>query len=283
MQKLIFAVLLLVGSMSHAVSLTQNLADLAQTENSIFLTHGSDSKGAVLIAHGLNLRPSKMNALAEHYYKNGFDVYRLTLSGHEGDMAAFKEATAEKWLNEVVTAFNEMKSNEVGKPLHLLGFSLGGLAGFAAHERGLVAFDKIVLIAPPLQVTRTASLVRSLFGFPNMMLPSKNNVDYRVHPKTPIAAYIALFDLIDTLKVPATPLTAAKGLVFFSPQDEMVDTLKSTAFLSQTHAQWAIHNVEKSSATLKPVSYHLMIDEPSLGAKAFQEMLQKISEFIAAQ
>lgn len=269
--------------MSHAVSLTQNFADLAQTESSIFVTHASESKGAVLIAHGLNLRPSKMNALAEHYYKSGFDVYRLTLSGHDGDMSAFKEVTAEKWLNEVVVAFNEMKAKESAKPLHLLGFSLGGLAGYVAHESGFVAFDKIVLIAPPLQVTRTAGLVRSLFGFPSLMLPSKNNVDYRVHSKTPIAAYIALFDLIQEVKVPASRLTEVPGLVFFSSQDEMVDTEKSTAFLSQTHSQWAIHKVEKVNATLKPVSYHLMIDEPSLGAKPFAEMLQKISEFIAAQ
>lgn len=283
MQKIVFAVFLLVGSMSHAVSFTQNFADLAQTEKSIFVTHGADSKGAVLISHGLNVRPSKMNALAEHYYKSGFDVYRLTLSGHEGDMAAFKDATAEKWLGEVVTAFNEMKAQEPGKPLHLLGFSLGAVAGLAAYEKGLVAFDKIVLIAPPLQVTRTAGLVRNLFGFPGMMLPSKNNVDYRVHTKTPIAAYIALFDLIKMLKEAAAPLSESQGIVFFSPHDEMVDAAKSTQVLSETHPKWTVHTVEKENATLKPVSYHLMIDEPSLGARPFEQMLQKISEFIAAQ
>lgn len=285
------ATILTVGSMAQAVQLTENFSDLAQTEKSIFVVQTKKSVGAVLISHGLNLRPSKMNALAGYFYDAGYDVYRLTLSGHDGDMAAFKNATAETWMNEVVEAEQTMRerllktaaAGGLNRPVLLLGYSLGALASLAVYDRGLVSFDKMILLAPPIEVTKTAALVRALFGFPGMMLPSKNNPDYRVFSKTPVAAYKALFDLTGWIKGPSTALRESKAIVFFSPQDELVDLAKSRAIIEKNHPSWVVNTIIKDGATLKPVSNHLMIDEPSLGSRSFQQLLESISQFIAAQ
>lgn len=283
---ILFTALITVGFMtqSHAVPLTENLADLDKTESSIFLVQPTKSVGAVLIAHGLNLRPSKMNALASFFFDRGYDVYRLTLSGHDGDMESFKKVSAEIWMSEVVEAEKTIRARGADKPVLLLGYSLGALASLAVYDQGLVAFDKMILLAPPIQVTKTAALVRNLFGFPGMMLPSKNHPDYRVFSKTPVAAYKALFDLTGWIKTgPSPALRDSKAIVFFSPHDELVDLDKSRTIIEKNHSSWTVNSLDKDGATLKPVSHHLMIDEPSLGPSSFRHLLESISEFIAVQ
>ena len=52
-----------------------------------------DVKGVILLAHGLNLRPSKMNSLGHTFSRHGFYSLRVSLAGHRGNLNEMKLVT----------------------------------------------------------------------------------------------------------------------------------------------------------------------------------------------
>ena len=56
-----------------------------QNANRIWFSPAEEPRGVVLLIHGLNLLPVKMDALAKSLNTLGLLVYRPTLQGHDKD------------------------------------------------------------------------------------------------------------------------------------------------------------------------------------------------------
>ena len=59
-------------------------------------------RGVVLVIHGLEIRPSRMNDIGNTLADSGFDVLRVALSGHRGSLKEMRKVTHESEVAEEI-------------------------------------------------------------------------------------------------------------------------------------------------------------------------------------
>ncbi|MEK6556316.1 MAG: alpha/beta hydrolase [Bdellovibrionota bacterium] len=277
-----FSLTLKAMAFETVISEVKDFAEFGKTEQSVFIRAKKPTTRSVLVIHGLNLLPSKMNSVSEFYYNEGFNVLRLTLQGHDGNWEAYKKVTADIWIADVEKAFSFITSSVPGAAIDLFGYSLGAAAGIAAEQNGKLEFERMVLAAPPFEVTRVAALVEALFDFENLSIPSRLSPiyisGYGANPATPVKAYKALFELRKKIQQNVPQGFVNKpGIVFVSRKDEVVDAVNSVKFVESV-SSFTTFYVEKKNSNLRPVMNHLIIDEPSLG-ETWPIMVEEIRRF----
>lgn len=120
----------------------------------------------VLLVHGFTGGTREIYPLAEALAPRGLHVHGLRLTGHGSDVERLAETTAEDWRRDVLRAIER-----IGEPLAVVGLSMGAmLAAIAGAERPLQV-QRLVLLAPALQLAGTARLflwASHLAGLPLM-------------------------------------------------------------------------------------------------------------------
>jgi len=239
-------------------------------------------KAVILIAHGLNLKPEKMDILAGIFATQGADVLRLTLSGHEGDMSAFKNVTAQIWDGDFRVSYTEAikRSQELNVPLYFVGFSLGGLVGVRSmgQENSKIKFDRMALLAPALSLKIAARLVSLLKIFGRgFCVPSANLPEYRVHSCTPMAAYSALLDSIRDIQGHRGSQINIPTLVMMDSRDEMVSPDGMKKFIAEKKlTNWNFIKFTSSETFLPKKYHHLVIDEASAGLTEWKVIVNNL-------
>jgi len=109
-------------------------------------------------------------SLGQELYERGFDVVRLNLRDHGDTHHLNRELFHSCLLAEVVGAMRELQSVLGGKPLRLVGFSLGGnfmlRAATEARAAGL-GIAKVIAVSPVLDPGDTLRALESGFiGYP---------------------------------------------------------------------------------------------------------------------
>lgn len=236
--------------------------------------HAAKPKAVVVLGHGLNVRPSKMDELAQFLQENGSDVYRLNLSGHQESLEDFKIVTWKTWNSE----FSEAKSEALARahslrvPLFFLGHSLSGILALSEPER----FEKLILFSPPIVVKTASKLIRifQVFG-DRFCLKSFNLPEYRAHDCTPMAAYAALFEGISALKMKLSQFNIPTR-VFLDPKDELVSFVGLKTFMFQNQlSNWSLSPINANPASQK-ILHHLIIDEESVGLSQWSSLKRQI-------
>lgn len=248
-------------------------------------------KGIALVIHGLNCRPDKMEAIIEKLNASGIDCLNLSLRGHganfapiqntENDaarMAAFKSVSYTLWKTEAYTAYQlaKKKSHLYGKPIFLIGFSMGGLLGVdLLTSNPNVNFDKMVLFAPAITMLQRNYLIKILAPFPNLVIPSAGHASYLANKGTPMAAYNALFDMQAHFENHLDPQKInIPTVVFMDEDDELVSYTRIQKMVHNQHLdQWKIHPVKKDSTATEVKMHHLVIDAASVGKYMWQEIV----------
>lgn len=118
----------------------------------LLLTHGFAEYAERYVAHYHGLVP-KLNAL-------GFDVYGWDMRGHGRSPGARGVAD----MREAIADHRAARRALAGKPLFLLGHSLGGLVTAASVAEDASDVAGVVLSAPALLITAPAHL-RAIAGF----------------------------------------------------------------------------------------------------------------------
>ncbi|MGD8992202.1 MAG: alpha/beta fold hydrolase [Desulfobacterales bacterium] len=254
---------------------------------------GDDTElaGVALVIHGLNCRPDKMEAIISILNASGIDCLNLSLRGHGANfspiddmspdaarMLAFKSVSYPLWKTEAYKAYMlaKKKSDLHGRPLFLIGFSMGGLLGvdlMASNPN--VQFDKMVLFAPAIAMLQRNYLIQIFSPFPSLVIPSAGNKSYLANDGTPMAAYNALFDLYAHFEDHLDPWkTNIPAVVFIDENDELV-SYSSLQQKIQKHAldQWRIHPVRKDKTVTEVDMHHLIIDAASVGKSMWQKMM----------
>lgn len=246
---------------------------------------GVAPKAVVVLAHGLNLKPEKMDGWAEALHEHGAAVLRIGLFGHRGTGTPMGEASAQMWQEEFKTEAEEARAlaQKYKVPLYFLGFSLGAVVGldWQAAQGPQKGFDKMVLIAPALVLpwySRQAIRFFSMFGR-SFMLPSRSPVDYRANKGTSIAAYEALFDIKALLEKTAYTNTNLDTLVFIDKDDELISSEGIKQVMKKYHLnKWELNLVDNGFAYRNHGFRHLMVDQDSMGPDLWRDLTTRIHE-----
>jgi esterase/lipase len=245
-----------------------------------------DQKGVILLAHGLNLKPSKMNSLAHSFSRHGYFSLRVSLSGHRGNLSEMKLVNRNLWLSEMKAHYCMAleKSQQLGLPLYFIGYSLGAavLLDLLKSRDLKNNFQKMVVIAPAIRVhwyTRFPKLLA--FFSRKIVIPSLNNEDYRMHKGTTTAAYEALHKIIDKFDTPHKKKLKNPILVIIDPDDELVSLSKIETMIEENKLDnWDIFKVSNDKASVAKKYHHLIIDPPTMGEVNFSQMESRILKFL---
>jgi len=244
-----------------------------------------NTKGVFLILHGLNLKPSKMNTLAHYWSAEGYDVLRGTLSGHFGSKDEMLAVTQLTWRRDVtnLVCLALQKAENKNVPLYFLGYSLGAATFLDTikSQKTSNPFSKAILLAPAIRVKWYANLTKVVSFFSKkIMIPSENLEDYRSQDGTSSAAYEALHSVIDNIESPFSHLDIPTW-IFLDPKDELISESGLADLTKEKELSlWSLHRISKTESSLSKNYYHLIIDPPTLGDKAFKDLASSMKSFI---
>ena len=253
---------------------------MAQTRPEI-MTQGATPRGWVLVAHGMNLKPSRMQPLADAVCnaESGLACRILTLEGHEeGIPSRMRQVTAASWKATMLEEIRWIRQQAGKKPVFFLGFSLGSLMGaWAMQQFEENPFERAVLLAPPIETHAYARLAALIPGPSHWTLPSRNHPEYRANSGTSLGAYRALFAIQDELRNAEPRGRQDDVLVLVNPDDELVSARKLRRRAEKSGwSRWQIEDVLTLRPSLSPVYQHLFIDEPSMGSEAWEHLVSRI-------
>lgn len=247
-----------------------------------------ENKAVVLLLHGLNLKPERMNDWATIFRSQGAYVTRFTLYGHQGSLEGMKDIDANMWRKQFKDALIEAQSLAFseGLPLYFVGFSLGALIAleWLSHQEGMEQpIKKMVLIAPAIATSwysKTAVSLLSFFG-KNLKLPSRNPVEYRANNGSSLGAYQALFEIKDSLEKNAFKNSNVPTLVLIDKHDELVPSKAIKNIINERKlGQWTLDIVDNKFAKKNYGFRHLMVDEQSMGKVLWSSITEKVKEHL---
>lgn len=244
-------------------------------------------KAVVVLLHGLNLKPTRMDDWAIELSRNGCHVVRFALYGHDGEEEHMRRVAKEIWQEQFKDALDlaHNRARKFDAPLFFVGFSLGALIGLewlSSLPKGSdEGFEKMALIAPAISVpwySRASINAMSIFG-EGMMLPSRSPKSYRANKGTSIRAYRALFQLKDSLESKGYQNANVDTLVLIDKNDELIDSRSIRLKIQQYRlSKWRLHTVDNRFAHKNYGFRHLMVDEESMGKELWSSLLNLVLE-----
>lgn len=251
-------------------------------------------RGVCLVVHGLNLNPARMDPLGNALRAAGMDVLQVYLAGHDepdaesqepsARMEAFRTVTLARWMTGMQAAYQRAQDRAHSEqvPLYYVGFSMGGLLGpLMLVSEHSVRWKKMVLLAPAIRLRARSHLVRALFLFPRLVIPSKSPARYRANRGTPVAAYHAMFQGIRAFDNQIDDALDIPTLILVDSQDEFVAYRKLEHLIARPEfKQWRLTPVVKDAPVKDNMYHHLIIDTPSLGETVFPELTQRMVTFL---
>lgn len=256
------------------------------TEKTSWFLPSSEIKGAALVIHGLNNRPSNMNSFVKILLKNNIAVLRVSLKGHTGNYEKSFEVSRKIWLNNIFESYclldNYANKNKI--PKFFLGYSLGTVSMIdliISNKKQDINFEEMFLFAPPLKTKAYTKAAKFLYllGY-NWSVPSFNFSKYKINKRTSTGAYKALFDIIGNIednKDKFLNLKHRNASIFTHKDDEFldVDAIKSMVSNLKTNS-WKFNFINNDNNTLSRTYNHIIIDKKSLGISNWN----KISDYI---
>jgi esterase/lipase len=269
----------------------------AENENELpqyWETTISNPKGLVLVAHGLNLKPSKMGTPSEEgtlvklLLDSGYNVYRITLKGHNGPIEDMQSVTLSDWINNAYFQYCQAKiiADNENLPLYLLGFSLGALVYevLMNDETAIpVRFEKVILFSPAVAIKSKAKTVLWLKPFTNdrSIIRSASPEEYRVQKGTSIAAYRIVFDMEKLLCSASFNNSNVDTIIFIDKKDEMISIGILRKRMNQYNlTNWSIYEVTNNGAVIRPPYHHLLIDNKCVSVVTWQFISETILDFL---
>jgi alpha-beta hydrolase superfamily lysophospholipase len=158
-------------------------------------------RGAAVLVHGLTDTPFSMRHLARVYAEAGFVAVVPRMPGHGTVPAGLTAADWPDWAAATRLAVREARRRAPGQPLHLVGYSNGGVLALLhvldAAEAGTPAADQLVLVSPMVGVTPFARFA-GLAGLPALL------------PAFAGAAWLSVLPEFNPFKFNSFPVNAAR-------------------------------------------------------------------------
>jgi esterase/lipase len=251
-------------------------------------------RGIALVVHGLNVKPSKMGTpstegtLVKLLLDSGYNVYRVTLKGHNGSLEDMKNVTRAEWIHDAYSQYNQAKTIAMSErlPLYLLGFSLGALVYevLMNEETAIpVQFEKVILFSPAVAIKPAAKTILWLQPFTNdrSIIKSISPKEYRAQTGASMAAYRTVFNMEESLCSTSFRNCNINTIIFIDKNDEMVSVKILRERINQYElTNWRIYEVTNTGAIIKPQYHHLLIDDKCVSASTWQYISETILNFL---
>ena len=227
---------------------------------------------AVLLIHGFADGPAVFAQLAPPLAEAGFAVRALHLSGSGVPPAGMKGTTLATWRSDIDREIVALQAAAPGRPVWLVGHSLGGALAFDAALRPANQIAGLILLAPLVEVSRARSPVlspRQWFNLLDRLLVFTDTIESRL-PKDlrdpeARAAYVtdkyvhrdvyrALFDTVDAVRNRAGDWQGPL-LAVVSATDQIVDSSATRFFFAATNATPAKLGEEHAAGHVLPLDY----------------------------
>lgn len=234
-----------------------------------------------IVAHGMNLHPARMGEFEKMLQNWGGGTYNLVFRGHRpGEVDLYNTAQTEHWFSDLDRAFGYYKANYSDLPLFYLGYSLGGLVGVSylqKNEEFKTAMKKMVLVAPALAPRDYLVWIARTTGYPNVPVPSLNIKNYNVHKWSSIRVNNEIYKLIKGLRPPKS----SEALVLLNRKDELISYAGTAKFIQDRELQnWKIYDLKPARSWRQPMPQHLIVDEKTMGKKAWEDSQREIYSFL---
>ncbi len=272
--------------MTRSLATTACMPDTDEREGgSWFPVATGQTRGTVLLVHGLNQSPLSWHDLVKELNSWGLQVYRLSLKGHRGlPFEDMHRVSAEIWLEEFIAGYRQAASRSDGLPLFLAAYSLGGLLAMTAQLREKRSFfTRQVLLAPALAIrfyTRLALPMTKFFP----SLPSRSPSGYVANIEgTTAAAYRALFQLEQNLRAYRDlQIINVPTRVLMRPGDELLSYRATARLLNRNNLDnWQLIALPTCAGKLPGTSFqHLLVDRKAVGSVVWKRMMRGIREFL---
>lgn len=228
----------------------------------------SETKAIILLAHGLNLKASKMDELALFFTNKKCDVLRISLSVNP-------EYWEEQFENEYDKALEHAQVLE--RPLYFVGYSLGALLGLSfIQDHPHHQIKAQALFAPAIysrKLTYLPALLSFLFSG-KIRIPSFNLSDYRQRSFTTLAEYKKLHLLQKKIRHHSFELST---LLILDPKDELIDGANVIKF-AELNTLWKTLTMANNNSQLLIKYHHLIIDQKSAGPLNWIKILQNLTD-----
>jgi|GEM_PF-689835 len=241
-------------------------------------------RGVVVVVHGLNQRPTSMDTLCGFLRELGFHTYRITLTGHS--QLPGRYFSSEPWIQDLRTALNDVEGRFPNLPVHVIGYSLGGLVSVRVIDTSYtVRPASLILIAPALSLRSIVQSARLLRLFPSTTISIRNLAprDYKLFNQTPLFWYENVISIYDETRLigDSSPLRSTPTLVIANPRDELISFSGLQDWISDNHLEPGWNLLRLEPRPLTPfLPGHLMIDERSVGVAEWSQLKRLVQEFL---
>ncbi|WKN42000.1 alpha/beta hydrolase [Tunicatimonas pelagia] len=233
-----------------------------------------------IFAHGLNVRPTVMQLLAEELGCAKDQYTLISLPGHSGE-EELSRAVADRWLDSFRDQYN--KVCQVHTNIIFVGYSLGGLLmTYLLGDGQIVAPRKQILLAPALafqQWTKIPTIIPKA-TFDQVTIPSFTPENYKANPGVSLGAYKVLFTISQELDGMAPDRYNIPTLVFCDRWDELVQAEGLRKFIAAKQlTEWDLVIVP-SSFWQRVGKKHLLVAQEYYADSHWKQIRQQIEAFV---
>ena len=117
-----------------------------------------ETRGVVILVHGLKDHSARYDHAGSWLAERGYAVYALDLRGHgESEGERFFVNAFDEYVEDLVVFLDLVRDREEGKPLFLLGHSMGGAVASLLVLKRKPKLSGLILTAPALEPTGNVS------------------------------------------------------------------------------------------------------------------------------
>lgn len=256
---------------AHRIRIRAAAPDVRHASTEPFLLNPAGAP-ALLLIHGFADGPSVFAKIAPLLAESGFAVRALHLPGSGVPPAEMAGITLQAWRGEIDREIAALRAADPGRPVWLVGHSLGGALAFDAALRPENAVAGLVLLAPLIDVSRARSPLlapRQWFHVLDRLLVFSDVVESRLpkdlrDPEAQAAyqtdrfihrdVYRALFAAIDQI-APRAAEWRGPLLTVVSANDQIVDSAATKFFFAATNAAPAKLQEQYASGHVIPLDF----------------------------
>ena len=123
------------------------------------------TRATVVLVHGLKDHGARYSHVGEWLAERGYAVYALDLRGHgESEGERFFVSSFDEYVEDLATFVGRVREREAGKPMFLLGHSMGGAVASLFVLLRKPELEGLILSAPALEPTKNVSPVLILLS-----------------------------------------------------------------------------------------------------------------------